>query len=116
MSSRRYRAWDKENNRMLEWDEIKACSLFWICKENDSYEFFQSTGLTDCVGLEVYEGDLIKTISGDIQEVRYNNKQAMFGLWAGGIDAIDYWTVSLDYAIRNGWRVVGNIRSKVIIN
>lgn len=63
MREHKFKVWDKENKRMIEWDELKllpSWEIFTKNKENDTMIVFEFSGLVDKLGNEIYEGDVIE--------------------------------------------------------
>lgn len=54
----KFRAWDKENNFMLDWETLRAEATFeWF--EDDNLIFMQSTNTFDKNDVEIFEGDIL---------------------------------------------------------
>ena len=64
----KFRAWDKENNTKLTWEQLKSEADFsWFADEN--LVFVQYTGLLDKNGVEVYFNDIVEDEYGHRYEV-----------------------------------------------
>ena len=123
MKNRKFRAWDKETQGMFYlgtiYDILKTQAEMsdenWLlCTD---HELMESTGLCDCNGKEIYEGDIIKIggtpPSGEKEEewnynavIEFDELNAMFYLKG---ECLDGWTGNTKSEAREGWEVVGNV-------
>lgn len=79
----------------------------WNTKYSDSIPIMQFTGLTDAMGKEIYEGDILKHKDGDLHTVEWGHH-----LWAFIVTNRKPNTNYQDACFPNQFTVIGNIYQK----
>ena len=68
----KFRFWSNKEKRFIEPYRIKFLRCGRISSNYD-LEISQSSGLVDCTGTEIFEGDFLEDENGEIYEVRWHH-------------------------------------------
>lgn len=113
----KFRVWDIERKQFCpDYFGNSQISLNQMFTENDGYCVFQQfTGLKDKNGKEIYEGDNLKDLDGEIGVIEFQNGSFIFSIENGKV-IIPFWSMlygngrvqphTIDSA---SFQIVGNI-------
>ena len=114
----KFRAWDEEEQEMLDWDKFFNFDIAQVFESEGSWGIYpmQYTGLKDKNGTEIYDGDYIRysmrTINGSIYTHVCRVFQHESGTWrieGYHEDNHSYETKGTVYAAHLICEVIGNI-------
>ena len=114
----KFRAWDKENKKMMKVSSLSLENKEIAVRENGTYHFFrmqnlelmQYTGLKDKNDKEIYEGDIVLVKPGGISTwYKTVVKFKEGGFIAGLINGEDYFYIFNPGFDSDDFEVIGNI-------
>lgn len=112
----KFRAWDRVEREIIEWEELKTISVLLAylenCEKTDARILMQYTGLKDKNGKEIYEGDIVAIENSGNWEVIF--KLGSFGFFQGDKKISDCygitpkWEIIDKHGYVDGFEIIGN--------
>ena len=84
----KFKAWD--GAKMHSSESFVSLEAFFAMTDDKGYtsfktEYLRGTGVSDCNGAEIYEGDFIRSCDGDVFEVAWSSSDSAWGTCSGAL-------------------------------